>query len=121
MSFWIDGDRVGVRHVELANQGKVASCFPQYGNGPRFSGDVQAFQARVEGENVRIIAHLMNRKKLQGPEIEDRQGMVLFPGNESQSIGLIERDTVRVLNSRSLYRPMIFIAAGSIETSWLIS
>lgn len=93
---------MGVRHIELAKQGQVAPCFLKYGDGPRFSGDAQIPQTWVEGENVRIIAHLINRKKFHGPEVEHPQGMVFLPSNESQSICFVERDTVGVLNSRKL-------------------
>jgi hypothetical protein len=60
-----------------------------------------------------VFAYLMHGEELHGIQIEHRERVILFAGNERQPIRLVESDAMRVLNARRL------ISASNLHRSGL--
>ena len=117
----VDGDRVRVRHMELAKLAKVVIALFEHRNRAGFCRDIQALQPWIKSEHVRIFADLMHGEEPQGIQIEHRERVILFAGNEREPILLIKRDAVRIPNARQLVSADDFHCCGIDRNEFVYS
>ncbi len=92
----IDGNGVGMGHLEGADAGEPRAGEMEDGDGAGFSGDVEALEAGIEGKDVGVVADFVFAEHFHGGEIDDGEGVIGFTGDEGQMGSVVEGDAVRV-------------------------
>lgn len=83
-------------HEECAGEGESAVAELEDGDGSGLGCNIEAPEAGVEGEDVGVVSGDVGGKHGVGTEIEERERVVGFSGDEGEVRGGIERDAVRV-------------------------